>query len=240
MVLIILFFYNDYYNNFNHLIGGILMNEEDNRDGNSLEEFFMSDLVNIIYKSYKSYLMYKIADLNITPGQIPFILELMRLKKASQDDLSDNLFLTRGATAKTLRKLDDKEIIERKKALRNRRKNDVFLTDKGKEAALEIEKIDKSWEENILSHLEDSEFSENLKSFEDKKEIIKLLRCLAKSSIAVFSEEMEKIRNSDDSEDFEMPPFAEFPFRGHHFRGPIPHGNFFKRPGHFGKEHRRK
>lgn len=223
------------------------MNEEDNLDENSLEEFFMSDLVTIIYKSYTSYLMYKIADLNITHGQIPVILELMRLKNASQDDLSNKLFLTRGAIAKTLRKLDDKEFVERKKALRNRRKHDVFLTDKGKETALEIEKIDKSWEERILSHLEDSEFSENLKNFEDKEEVIKLLRSLAKSSIEVFSEEIEKIKNFDDSEDFEMPPFAEFPFRGHYFRGPMPSRNFFKKWGpfgkehrHFGKEHRRK
>lgn len=211
------------------------MVKEEDMGENSTEEFLICDLITIIYKSYKNYLMYKLTDLNITPGQIPFILELMRSKKASQDDLANKLFVTRGTTAKALRKLDDEEIIERKTAANNRRKYDVFLTDKGKKTASEIEKIDKSWDEMVISHLNQSE------DFENREEIIKLLKDLATSAMTVYSQEIEDFEGFGPSEDnFKIHPFAGLRFRGHHLRGPGPRGEFFRTKDRFGKDHRKK
>ncbi|MDR1820639.1 MAG: MarR family transcriptional regulator [Methanobrevibacter sp.] len=211
------------------------MDNEKNIDKDFPDGILMSDLVTMIYQSYKNYLIYKIADTNITPGQIPFILELMHSKIASQDDLANKLLLTRGAAAKTLRKLDDDEIVERKRRIDNRRKYDVYLTDKGKEAASKIEKVDKTWENLILSNLEDLE---DLSEFKNKETIVKLLKILAKASTEVFAEEIKKHWDLDNPDyDFEMLPFGEIPFRRHnfrrhHFKGQIFHENFFKRKSH--------
>ncbi|MBZ9571111.1 MarR family winged helix-turn-helix transcriptional regulator [Methanobrevibacter sp. TMH8] len=214
------------------------MENKENIEENSSEaseDFLMCDLVTIIYKSYKNYLMYKLTDLDITPGQIPFILELMRSKNASQDDLANKLFVTRGTTAKALRKLDDQEIIERKTALNNRRKYNVFLTDKGKETALEIEKIDKSWEDMILSRLKESE------NFENKEQLINNLKSLAKSSLEIFDQEKEKFKDSNGpGVDFSMHPFAGNIFKGHHFRGHGHHRDLFRNKGFFPKDPRKK
>jgi len=211
------------------------MDNEKNIDKDFPDGILMSDLVTMIYQSYKNYLIYRIADTNITPGQIPFILELMHSKIASQDDLANKLLLTRGAAAKTLRKLDDDEIVERKRRIDNRRKYDVYLTDKGKKTASKIEKVDKTWENLILSHLEDLE---DLREFKNKETIVKLLKILAKASTKVFAEEIKKHWDLDNPDyDFEMLPFGEIPFRSHnfrrhHFKGQIFHENFFKRKGH--------
>ncbi|MDR2545063.1 MAG: MarR family transcriptional regulator [Methanobrevibacter sp.] len=211
------------------------MDNEKNIDKDFPDGILMSDLVTMIYQSYKNYLIFKISDTNITPGQIPFILELMHSKIASQDEIANKLLLTRGAAAKTLRKLDDEEIVERKRRIDNRRKYDVYLTDKGKEAASKIEKVDKTWENLILSHLEDLEA---LNEFKNKETIMKLLKILAKASTEVFAEEIKKHWDLDNpGYDFEMLPFGEIPFRRHnfrrhHFKGQIFHENFFKRKGH--------
>lgn len=211
------------------------MNNEEKTSETFPEEFLISDLVTIIYKSYKRYLMYKIADLNITFGQIPFVLELMHSKIVSQDELAKKLFLTRGATAKTLRKLDDEEIVERKTATNNRRKYDVYLTEKGKKTALEIEKIDKYWEDMVISQIEE------LKEFGDKEKIFKLLKCLAKSSFEIFSEESEKIKDSNNLDDnCGMLPFGEIHFSGDHIKNIVPQGNFFRTKGCFDKRNRKK
>lgn len=211
------------------------MDNEEQTEETSFEEFLICDLITIISKSYKNYLMYKLTDLNITPGQIPFILELMRSKKASQDDLAKKLFLTRGTAAKTLRKLDDEKIIERKTAANNRRKYDVYLTDKGKETALEIEKIDKSWDKMVLAHLKEFE------DFKGKEEIITLLKNLAKSSMMIFAQEKGEFKDFNGSDgNFGMHPFSELCFRGHHFKGPGSRGDFFRTKRHFKKDSRKK
>ena len=214
------------------------MDDNGNTNENSSEEFLMSDLVTIMYKSYKNYLIYRLTDLNITFAQIPFILELMHIKKASQDDLAKKLFLTRGTTAKTLRKLDDEKIIERKTAANNRRKYEVYLTEKGKETALKIEEIDKSWEDMILSNLHQLEDFKD----EDREKVTKFLKALAKGSMEIFAQERQNLGDfdySDSSNDkYELPPFSEFSFRSHYFRGPGLRGDFFRKKGHRGHRNR--
>lgn len=216
------------------------MNDDDNIDKNSSEEFLICDLVNVIYKSYRNYLIYKLADLNITPAQIPFILELLRTKKASQDELAKKLFLTRGTAAKTLKKLDDEKIIERKIAINNRRKYDVYLTEKGKETASKIEKIDKSWENMVFSYLCQLEnFNDN-----EKENVINLLKNLAKSSMEVFAHEREKTGDLSDFDDsnnsHRIHPFSEFLFRSHHFEAIGAHRDLFRKKGYFGNDHGKK
>jgi len=213
------------------------MDDKEDIDESSSEEFLMCDLVTVIYKSYRNYLMYKLTDLNITPAQIPFILELVRAKKASQDELANKLFLTRGTTAKALRKLDDEKIIERKTAANNRRKYDVYLTEKGKETALKIEKIDRTWEDLIFSYIQELEDFKD----EDKEKVTNLLKALAESSIGVFAQEKEKFEDSDGFNDNnQMPPFSGFHFRGHPFRGSGFHRGFFGKRGPFRNDRMKK
>lgn len=208
------------------------MNEEENVTEIPMDEFLISDLITIIYKSYNNHLIRQIADLNITPAQIPFILELMYSKQASQDDLANKLFLSRGTTAKTLRKLDDEDMIERKVDMDNRRKYQVHLTEKGKEVATKVDEIDKDWEKMLFNHLK--EFIND----QDMEKIRPLLESLAKSSVESMMEEREKLRQKAEENCFdgceEISPFGkalfgDFPFKGHFFRGIDPRMNFFGR-----------
>ncbi|RBQ22997.1 Transcriptional regulator SlyA [Candidatus Methanobinarius endosymbioticus] len=98
----------------------------------------------MIYKSYKHYLIHQLAELDVTPGQVPFILASMDSKSTYQTDLTEKLVLSRVVTVKTLRKVDEKDIIERNIAGDNRRKNEVHLTTKREDIASKIKKIIKN------------------------------------------------------------------------------------------------
>ncbi|MDR3222817.1 MAG: MarR family transcriptional regulator [Methanobrevibacter sp.] len=161
----------------------------------SLDDSVMAELISFIYKGYNNYLIHRIQDLNITHGQIRFILLLKTNENSSQEEIAHHLLLSRGTTAKSLRKLDDENIIQRTVDPNNRRKYGVVLTDKGKEIAKKIEKIDDDWEKSIYKNFK-----------EDDKEIIRdLLKEIAISSMKIMHD--ENIDNKD------------FPFMDEH------HGN---------------
>lgn len=205
------------------------MDSDDKANEIPMDDFLISDLIKIIHKSYKHYLVHKLASLDITPGQIPFILELLHSKSLYQSDLTSKLLLSRAVTAKTLKKLDEKKIIKRKVAEDNKRKNEVYLTDKGKEIASEVEKIEKNWDKVLLKN-----FSKDFPN-EDKKELKKILESLAKSSFNSVMEEREKSDlhgwgDYDDMQNFyKMHHSMAHPFKGHYFRGKRSRMNFLRK-----------
>nr|WP_302578054.1 MarR family winged helix-turn-helix transcriptional regulator [Methanobrevibacter arboriphilus] len=203
------------------------MDLDEKIDKNLMDEFLISDLVKIIHKSYKHYLMHQLAYLDVTPGQIPFILELIH-EPLYQSDLTSKLLLSRAVTAKTLKKLDEKDIIERRVAKDNKRKNEVFLTNKGKDIASKIEEIEENWDNILLKNF--------IKEFPDLDEegLKKVLKSLAKASLNSIIEERE---NFDDFRDFDtfnkMYHSRGHPFKGHHFRGNMSRKDFFRKRGEF-------
>jgi DNA-binding MarR family transcriptional regulator len=126
--------------------------EEFQKHVDMFDDSVMTELISFICKGYNSYLVHQIQELDITQGQIKFILLLKRNENASQEELAHQLFLSGGTAAKTLRKLDDENIIQRTVDPNNRRKYGVALTDKGKEIAKKIEKIDEDWEKSIYKN----------------------------------------------------------------------------------------
>ncbi|MDR1819213.1 MAG: MarR family winged helix-turn-helix transcriptional regulator [Methanobrevibacter sp.] len=126
-----------------------------NRFGNGRNT--TADLISSIHINYHFYLMGELSQISINPHQIPLIQYLNENEKASQDEVADFLFLSKGTVAKILRKLEDEGIIEREVNQENRRKNDVVLSEKGKELATKIEKIDEKWQNEIYKDLSKEE-----------------------------------------------------------------------------------
>lgn len=194
------------------------MNFEEENNEEALDEFLISDLIAIIYKSYKNYLIHQLTELEVTPGQIPFILELMHSKSTYQSDLTEKLFLSRAVTAKTLKKLDEKHIIERRIAGDNRRKNKVWLTEKGEKIASKIDKIEKNWDKELLKNLD-----------ENAVQIKKILEALAKNSLDSIMDKINELNNCGDIKKFHKAfPFEGHPFKGQFFRDSHPQMDFFR------------
>lgn len=127
----------------------------------------LTALISIIYRSHRVYLNREIENLKIHAGQIPILIELLKIENISQDELADRLCIDKGSIARSLRKMEDLEIIKREISEENRRKYNISLKSKGKRMALKIKEIDKQWEQEIyeeLTSINEEEFKENLKN----------------------------------------------------------------------------
>lgn len=127
----------------------------------------LTALISIIYRSHRVYLNREIENLKIHAGQIPILIELLKIENISQDELADRLCIDKGSIARSLRKMEDLDIIKREISEENRRKYNISLKSKGKRMALKIKEIDKQWEQEIyeeLTSINEEEFKENLKN----------------------------------------------------------------------------
>ena len=133
----------------------------------------LSAFISILYRSYRVYLNREIENLEITAGQIPVLIELLRMKNENifQDELSDRLCIDKGSVARSLKKIEDLGIIKREILKENRRKYDISLTKKGKRMAPKIKEIDNRWEKLIckeLTSIDKGDFKDNLKNLSIK------------------------------------------------------------------------
>lgn len=136
-----------------------------------IKDIPLTVLISILYRSHRVYLNNEIANLELNAGQIPVLIELLKVKNSSQEELSDRLCIDKGSIARSLKKMEDVKIIKREFLEENRRKYNIFLTNKGKKIALKIKEIDAEWEKLIceeLSSINKEEFKENLKNLSIK------------------------------------------------------------------------
>ena len=76
----------------------------------------------------------------------------------NQKDLSDSLYITKGAITKAIKKLESNGIIIREQSQEDKRNNILKLSQKGRELIPILEEINKEWEEQMGLDKLDSEF----------------------------------------------------------------------------------
>jgi DNA-binding MarR family transcriptional regulator len=100
----------------------------------------------------------KIKHMDITAGQIPFLMVLSHEEGITQDDLASHFYIDKGTVARALRKLEDNNYLFREIDSENRRRHLIYLTEKGKRVIPQIIDIDKDWEESMRSKISEDEY----------------------------------------------------------------------------------
>ena len=126
-----------------------------------------------LYRKGSSFIAKKLSEEGIGSGQLMFLLELYRQDGITQDNLTERVNIDKGTTARALKKLEDESLIVRIKNEKDKRVNNIYLTEKGKEAKLRIYKVFDEWEAVL---------SQNL-NIDEKKTILNLLKkiCINKN-----------------------------------------------------------
>ena len=105
-------------------------------------------------------------DLELTAGQVPFLMHLSHKEGITQDNLAVHLHIDKGTVARALKKLEDNGFIYREINPQNRRKYLLFLTEKGRQIVPKIHQIDKEWEKSVCSDLSDAEYIQLLNTLQ--------------------------------------------------------------------------
>jgi MarR family transcriptional regulator, temperature-dependent positive regulator of motility len=115
-------------------------------------------MVSMIHRTHMIFINDKIKDMDITAGQIPFLMVLSREEGITQDDLASHFHIDKGTVARALRKMEDNNYLFREIDPENRRRHLIYLTEKGKNAVPQIVDIDKKWENAMCSKFSEEEY----------------------------------------------------------------------------------
>ena len=128
----------------------------------------LGDLLFIFHKNHKTYLNNALAQYDLNLIQVLCMLRvyneecMLRVyneENLNQKDLSDSLYITKGAITKAIKKLESNGIIIREQSKEDKRHNILRLSQKGKDLIPILEEINNEWEEKMgLDKLDDDFF----------------------------------------------------------------------------------
>lgn len=116
-----------------------------------IDKFDSMPFIALIHHISKNKLTYSMKNPNhidmVHEGR--YLMEIHKRKNLSQDDLANIFGKSKGTIAKALRKLEDKEYVERIIDENNRRKYILNATKKGEELSILLKKELDEWEEIV-------------------------------------------------------------------------------------------
>lgn len=148
----------------------------------------LGSLISMIHRSYTVYINNSIEDLDINASQIPFLFHIQKHSNISQEELSYNFNIDKGAVARALRKMEDQNIIQREIDDENRRRYKLSLTKKGELISKKIIKIIDIWENRIYDKI----------SYLSKEELHELLKQIAIESMECSDEIINKLKEDNN------------------------------------------
>ncbi|WP_286244219.1 MarR family winged helix-turn-helix transcriptional regulator [Methanobacterium ferruginis] len=95
-------------------------------------------LLSIIVRNHFIFMNRELKHLNLTEGQVPYLMALSKKPGITQDDLAGMFYIDKGTIARSIQKLEDKELVQRVQDPVNRRRYKLSLTEKGEGIIPEI------------------------------------------------------------------------------------------------------
>jgi len=115
-------------------------------------------MVSMIHRTHMIFINEKIKHMDLTAGQIPFLMVLSREEGITQDELAAHFHIDKGTVARAMRRMEDNNYIFREVDSENRRRHLIYLTEKGRSSIPQIINIDKEWEDSICSEISENEY----------------------------------------------------------------------------------
>lgn len=157
-----------------------------NKEKISVDKIPLTMFISIIYRQQLLFLNKSLEEEGIHAGQCPFILYIQHKGEAYQDEMAQYYKIDKGSVARSIRKLEELELINKKVDENNRRKCILSLTDSGKEMAKKIREIDKKWESIIFEKIDI-----------DEMKLREILNLITDVSIETYKELKEGCNNGD-------------------------------------------
>ena len=115
-------------------------------------KFPVGRLISMISKGQQIYLNHHLKDLGINSSQLHLLFEISNQSNINQEKIAKRCNINKGAVARSIKKLEDNELVIREIDEANRRQNKISLTQKGKVVLNDsIEVLDK-WESEVFKN----------------------------------------------------------------------------------------
>lgn len=108
-------------------------------------------LINIISKSQTFYLNHKLCEFGINYTQFSLLFEISHQIHINQERIANRCNINKGAVARSIKKLEEKELVVREIDAENRRQNKVSITKKGEIILNNCINYFNEWEDEIFN-----------------------------------------------------------------------------------------
>ncbi|MBQ9025780.1 MAG: MarR family transcriptional regulator [Methanobrevibacter sp.] len=103
-------------------------------------------LVSILYREHAKFLNDKLKDENLSFGLYPLLIKIYKNQGIIQEQLAQSFHLNESTITRNLKKLEDKEFIER---IPDKRTKRIEITDNGRKIAQKVMDLDELWDDKI-------------------------------------------------------------------------------------------
>jgi len=127
----------------------------------------------IIVRQSQAYITKAVAIIDISFSEFVFLSNLYSNEGINQEELSNVLFLDRAATARSVKTLEEKGFITRKRDENDKRVKRLYLTKKGRKSKMCILTALKEWMEYLslgMDEVSKTTIFQNLKSMAEQAE----------------------------------------------------------------------
>ena len=109
----------------------------------------LGDILFIFHKNHKRYLNDELSKYGLNLIQALCILMIYEIDGLNQKDLSDGLYLSKGAITKAINKLENDGWVLREKSIEDKRYYVLKLTEKGENFIPVLNEINQKWESQM-------------------------------------------------------------------------------------------
>lgn len=127
-------------------------------------------LTSVLYRQSHIYINYALKDLNLTSSECTFMAELYYNEGINQEELSSLLLIDKAAIARTVKSLEQKDLVIREKDKNDKRANKVFTTDKGKSYKERIYSTLRGWTKLLTDSIDEKTIQIVISSLEHMSE----------------------------------------------------------------------
>ena len=125
------------------------------------KEIPTAPLISIMHREHAKFLNEKVKDDNLSYGLYPLLIKIYKSEGIIQEDLAKIFHLNESTITRNLKKLEDKEFIER---IPDKRKKVIKITEKGKITAKKVMDYDKQWDLSLKKHITTEEYDNFIKT----------------------------------------------------------------------------
>ena len=123
--------------------------------------------LSLITKGHNTFFDEKLKETGVSAAELPYLIRIyVDSNKLTQRDLCDLFFVSEPVVARTLKNLEKKGFVIRKKDPKNKTRKLLSLTDKGVEISKRMFDMNDEWEKTILKGLTTEEIESSKKTIQ--------------------------------------------------------------------------
>lgn len=142
-------------------------------------------ILSIVIRNHFIFMNKELKYLELTEGQVPCLMAISKKPEITQDDLARMFHIDKGTIARTIRKLEEKKLVNKVQDQFNRRRYLLSLTEKGENIIPEILRTEEKWENIIFKGF----------SNEERAGLLKGMKKLAENSLELGENQLTECEN---------------------------------------------